>query len=187
MGPGSYDGEAMAPSPVDAFHDFFVASAGVAGALIGLLFVAISVAGDRLSDNHRDRVKAVATLTAFTNALAVSLLALDPVVHIGAATIAVAVVGLLFVAASLLSFVRLHEIAARDIRLLVGLLVIFVLQLIVGIRMAGTATRGELSEVSILVVICFLVGIARAWELVGAPDIGIAGELRALLRRSRDD
>jgi hypothetical protein len=81
-------------------HEFFAACASVAGALIGLLFVAISVAPERIlgpeaSDVHG--VRAAATLTAFTNALIVVLFGLIPGFNAGNAAFVIAIIGLLFI------------------------------------------------------------------------------------------
>lgn len=58
-------------------HEFFLGSTGVAGALIGLLFVAVSVAGDKSAaaaiPPELYRVRAQAALTTFVNSLVVSL------------------------------------------------------------------------------------------------------------------
>jgi hypothetical protein len=176
-----------------SIHDFFVASGSAAGALIGLLFVAISVAADRLTlaeaRGQLHRIAAVAALTAFTNALAVSLFALIPGHKIGLAATVVAIGGLVFVTAALLSLIRLRQVKWEIFRhglLLIGLAITFVIQLIQGIDVVTQpADSGSVNTIAVLVVVCFLIGIARSWALIGGPSIGITREVTALVRSHR--
>jgi hypothetical protein len=171
-------------------HDFFVASSSVAGALIGLLFVAISVAGNRLTSVKAGaavhRVRADAALTAFTNALTISLFALVPGEKIGWTAVAVAVAGLVFVLASLLSLSRVRPrrwTMLRDALFLVGLASVFVVQLTSGLDVAYHASdAGSVNTIAILVIVCFILGIQRSWELIGGPSIGLRHEVFALVR-----
>ena len=171
-------------------HDFFLASGGAAAALIGLLFVAVSVASERTVREGTGTplygARASAALTAFTNALTVSLFALIPGHKIGPATIAVASAGLVFIAASLLSLVRLRQDRGTRLRhgsLLVALGVTFMFQFIEGVDVSTRpADTGAVNTIAALVVVCFLLGIGRAWQLIGGPSISFSGEVAALVR-----
>ncbi|HEY2318748.1 MAG TPA: hypothetical protein VGH67_10635 [Solirubrobacteraceae bacterium] len=169
------------------FHDFFVAAAGVAGALVGLLFVAVSVTQERLAkegESQLHRVRASAALTSFSNALAVSLFALIPGVGVGWPAAIVAVLGLFFIAGSVMSLVRLrrrHHTGPREALFLAGQTVACLIQLIAGISATRTpGSVGDIRAVAIIVIVNFLIGIARAWELIGGPEIGLVHELRLL-------
>lgn len=168
-------------------HGFFQATASVAGALIGLLFVAVSVAPERIlgpdaSESHA--VRAASTLTSFTNALAVSLFGLIPGFDAGGAAIVVAGVGMLFILGAVLRLApawREGTVKTLDVSYLIGLLVIFAVQLYAGIALLSSPRdHGALETICILIVVCFLFGIARSWDLVGGTRINL---LRVMLTR----
>ena len=168
-------------------------SGGAAGALIGLLFVAISVSSARLEQHTVDaqlhRIRASASLTAFTNALAVSLVSLIPGHKIGPTACVVAALGFFFVLASLMSLLRrklLRWRTARDAGFILGLTVVFVIQFYEGIDVwIHPGDSGSVNTIATLVVICFFLGVARAWELIRGPEIGLVQELSAYLGAGR--
>jgi hypothetical protein len=181
----------------DSLHELFAASAGVAGALIGLLFVAISIEHERLTAPDADqihRVRASAALIAFTNALTVSLFALIPGDGLAICSIVVGLSGLLFVIASVLSVRRVAHDGRpetgrwRNLAFLILILAVFAFQLLNGIRLAvHHHDPGAADDLAGLIVFSCLVGIYRSWELIGGPEIGFSHELRELVHQRRTD
>jgi hypothetical protein len=139
------------------------------------------------------RVRTRAALTAFTNALTVSLFALIPGHGLTYSAISVGAGGILFVLASVLSVRRMahsHRTRTgrmRNLTFLVAQLIVFGFQIFWGIELAMHPHHHDpADDIAILVIASFLIGIYRAWELIGGPDVGIGHELRALVRERQD-
>ena len=67
---------------------------------------------------------------------------------------------------------------------LLGLAVVFVTQLIEGLSVVfQPGNTGDVETIAILVVSCFFIGIARSWQVIGGPSIGITSEVTQLVRR----
>ncbi len=171
----------------DSFTAFFAASAGVAGALIGLLFVAISVAPAPAVGESRVEldVRASVAFSALTDALVVSLFALIPGIDLGSVAVVVAGAGLASCAGLGIVLVRSGQIRHlhRQLRLLVAQAVAFGVQMVAGVELLGdTHQTSAVRSLAVLTVVFFLVGIARAWQLIGARETGLFHVVGSALR-----
>ena len=170
----------------DTFTAFFAATAGVAGALIGLLFVAISVA-PALSDPEQRfivDVRAGVAFSALTDALVVSLVALIPGVDLGVPALVVATAGFASCVALGIVLARAPGVVNRrsQIRLLGAQSLVFVYQFVTALQLVSdTHDQSAVRTLAILTVVLFLVGIARAWQLIGARDTKLVRTVRAAI------
>jgi hypothetical protein len=173
----------------EEYREFFVASAGATGALIGLLFVAVSVFPEHAREATPPvefQTRSAAALLVFTNALVISLAALVPGVSLGWWAIASGTVVLAFAVATGRSAVA--EIRRRSnhrgwVWLVLGLLVIAGWELYAGIRLVVAFDSGAVQALSYIVIADLAFGIARAWQLVGLRDTGLLTSLRILVGR----
>jgi hypothetical protein len=171
---------------MDNYTNFFLASAGACAALIGLLFVAISITpeGTVQSSAPKERqVVAGGAFTAFTNAFFVSLGALLP----GELAYVAVVLSIL----ALLSTLTLGRLLFVDIdgwlNLLRRIVMVMISLLAYGfecyyavllLQNPGAVTFID-SLAQVLLAI-YGIGLVRSWQLLGARRYGFLGWLNPL-------
>jgi hypothetical protein len=174
---------------IGAYRELFAAIATAAAALIGLLFVAISVAPRnslRPGDAVLQDVRAAASILAFSNGLTVALFGLVPGNNVGYPAVVLGVIGVFFAAAATRSIFDYQPRRWRQLGWIMLMLLVFGFQLAAGIS-ALIDPRSTRHLISDLLVASLLIGVSRAWELVGRRDTDIISSLAVLAGRNRVD
>ena len=172
---------------VGNYRDLFAVIATSAATLTGLLFVAISVSTSR-SEVHPPVIRefrAAAALLAFLNAFAVSLFGLVPGNNIGYPAAILSVIGIFFIAAGIrttLAVPALRQQRRPQIYLIALLMLAFGFQLAYGIELIiNSHQTWALDIIGNILVASLLIGIFRAWELVGDWDTRIRSSIALIL------
>jgi hypothetical protein len=168
---------------VDSYNDFFAGSATVAGALIGLLFVALSIQPERNRDERSVEHRAVAgtAFTALLDALFVSLIGLQPGGGLQYGAVIFGTVGLvssISLSRRLWAARAQVELSRRWSTFMGFILLIYAAQLIVGLWPHMTRAS-EASYTAAFIYAMFSIGIGRSWELLGMQrGRSLVGQLR---------
>ncbi len=175
-----------------AFFNYFITAASAGGALIGLLFVSISIAPHRtllVSAPIEARVMSSSAFLALLNGFFISLGAVLPYWNIGGIALTMSLIGVL----GTLNQGRLvlrpwpsWQNAVRRAWLTVANLCLYVYQLIIAIQLLFSPAHDSLVfTLYILLMSIYGVGLLRAWELLGAQRTGLLAWLNPLYEISK--
>jgi hypothetical protein len=169
---------------VGSYNDFFAGSATIAGALVGLLFVSLSIQPERNLDRHRIEHRAIAgtAFTALIDALFVSLIGLQPGAGLQYGAIVFGAFGLLAsgnLGVKLWNNRKQVQLSRRWSTFMGFILIVYAAQLISGL--VPMSRIDEANRATTFIYIMFALGIARAWELLGMSSTGMLHQLRGAL------
>ncbi len=169
------------------FANFFIASAGAGAALVGLLFVAVSLAPEQMVTRRAPMERQAVTGSAFTaliNAFFISLFALIPHFNIGSGIVpfsSLCLVTSLIQAWHLLRLRKSWQSLLRRAFLVVLSVGLYGVELVLGLQLINDPSQvGMVFELLWCVIGAFGIGLTRAWELLGAQRYGLLGWLSPL-------
>ena len=170
----------MVPSMYDAY---LTATATAAAALIGLLFVAVSVRDDTIFGPNAMPGGEALAITAFTglvNSFVVSMFGLIPKINIGEPAVIMAVIGIV---AIIRLQRRLHT--GRNLILLTVTLLAYAAQLGFGVLLlVHPHDSDQLINLSFIVFVTLIVSLQRAWSLLKGKHL--AGARRTAVTGDHD-
>jgi hypothetical protein len=153
----------------DPLVGYFAAATAAAGALIGLLFVAISLKPDSIfgeSAQTNTRRLAESSFTALVNAFFVSLVAIIPGTNLGWVSAIMAVLSLYSTFAR-----RVRDADVSNLAVLGFTTVLYLGQLGIGIALIVVPGNADLVyKLAYLAVAAFAIALARAWALMTGQD-----------------
>jgi hypothetical protein len=168
------------------FTNFFLASSGAAAALVGLLFVAISVAPEHIVQANAPierQAMAASSFTALLNAFFISLGALIPGI-IGSLTLIMSVLGIInssVLAWNLLNKRGRWQNVVRRVYLILVSFIIYGYELYYAILIILEPNNvGNIYMLAGLLLGVYGIGLTRAWQLLGARRYGLGGWLSPL-------
>jgi len=169
------------------FANFFIASAGAGAALVGLLFVAVSIAPEQLVTRRAPMERQAVAGSAFTalmNAFFISLVALIPHFNVGFVIvpfISLCLVTTLIQAWQLLRLRKDWLSLLRRIFLVMLSVVLYGLELVNALQLSIDPSQvGAVYGLVFLLWSAFALGLIRAWELLGVCRYGLFGWLNPL-------
>ena len=169
------------------FANFFIASAGAGAALVGLLFVAVSIAPEQMVTRRAPMERQAVAGSAFTalmHAFFISLVALIPHFNVGFVIVPFISLCLLTTLIQAWQLLRLRKSWLSLLRrtfLVVLSVVLYVLELANALQLGVDPSQvGAVYGLVFLLWGAFALGIVRAWELLGVHRYGLMGWLNPL-------